>query len=437
MLLDKLSESKDFVLASNKTLKSLGKELNLPDGGENVKQLANKAPGSAFDPRDLEKFSELKIGYKIKWAVERYNYYGFDWDITGLCLNSRNPDAGNLPFLVIINGGSANFYEFFLDPLNEPGLGQYLAQRTNVLLITIPGNFKYGGWTEPPGRRVPRYLLDKDISIEEVRLRNAIYTNMVVFEGLKRLINNHTIGDILIVGHSTSGELAFLSIKDKDLKKRLKGRFLGWGSGGPSIIRKEWEESVGIRKNSIKSVSAYPPLWQLRTRGAKGYVSSGYIGPLNPCAESGMKEVEIAQRWLSLVERRRPNFKQVLQDIEHMGLVELQLKIELELSRIIAETKIPVKTEDIFKDMFASNNVPLTVYNKMVWVVAKWDKGHWHRENVEKSRELTIANQFRQLNPDAKIRILLLDVPMTHYGHIEMPKEVAGSLIAASQWLKS
>src|SRR5215468_5169022 len=90
-----------------------------------------------------------------------------------------------MPTLAIINGGSANFYEFFLDPLNRPGLGQYLAQRMPVMLITIPGNYIDGGWTNPKySERIPGYVLGRPISAEEAGIRNAIYTFSLVAEGV-------------------------------------------------------------------------------------------------------------------------------------------------------------------------------------------------------------------------------------------------------------
>src|SRR5207247_2434665 len=203
-----------------------------------------------------------------------------------------------LPWIVIINGGSASWYQFFVDPLDRPGLGQYLAQSANVLIVTIPGNFKYGGWTLPASRRSPQYLLDRDLSADEVKVRNAIYTNRMEIEGLRRLIVRETSGDILIIGHSTSGELGFLAMGEKELATRLKGRFLGWGSGGPSNLRKEREEQVGRRAANVKALAKYPALWELRPRDAEEYVNSGYIGQLKPatagCAgwwASGIKPI--------------------------------------------------------------------------------------------------------------------------------------------------
>src|ERR1044071_1628233 len=80
------------------------------DRGKTVTDLALKAPGGAFDPRDLEKIPAEKLGYKADWLVERYKRYNLDWDITGLRLTSLNPEAKKYPWLIIMNGGAANFY---------------------------------------------------------------------------------------------------------------------------------------------------------------------------------------------------------------------------------------------------------------------------------------------------------------------------------------
>src|SRR5215813_13476726 len=57
--------------------------------------------------------------------------------------------------------------------LNRGGLGQYLAQRMPVMLITIPGNYIDGGWTNPKySERIPGYVLGQPISAEEAGIRN-------------------------------------------------------------------------------------------------------------------------------------------------------------------------------------------------------------------------------------------------------------------------
>ena len=107
------------------------------------------------------------------------------------------------------------------------------------MIVTIPGNFKYGGWDVPvmDRRRQPAYLLDRELPLQESEIRNAIYTNSLILQGVKQLVMKHTTGDILLIGHSTSGEIAMLAYEDKELGPRLKGRFLGWGSGGTGAAR--------------------------------------------------------------------------------------------------------------------------------------------------------------------------------------------------------
>lgn len=392
-----------------------------------MKALATAAPGGAFDPKALEALSPDKLGYRARWHAHRYTYYGLPWDITGLYLEPIKP-ASALPVLVYINGGSANFYEFFVDPLNNPGLGQYLAQRIPVLLVSIPGNYRHGGWPDPIPQRRPQYVLDRDLGDGETRLRNAIFTNTLIAEGLTRLIDAATRGPVLISGHSTSGELQYI-LKER-LNDRLRGFSFGWGTGGPAWVRGSWEGEAADARNRGAG-RKYPAVTEVRARDAQSY-SGGYLGPLNPIA--GGSRLEIAQKWLDLESRRRPWFKQAIQDIEHTASVDLREEVERTIRQVVASSKRPVDAEAVIKDLFATMRSPITGYRRMVWTAAMLDDGHWDPDPA-KARELFVANRFREKNPGAVIRVLVYDVPMTHYGHIERPKELAGGTLAAVKWL--
>lgn len=50
---------------------ALGEGFDLPDGGKAVTELALKAPGGAFDPRDVVKIPADKLGYKADWTDRR------------------------------------------------------------------------------------------------------------------------------------------------------------------------------------------------------------------------------------------------------------------------------------------------------------------------------------------------------------------------------
>ena len=399
---------------------------DLPDGGSTVKALADAAKGGAFDPRLLESVPAAKLGYRAKWHVVRYKTYGLDWDIPALHLVPNNPIPG-LPTVVIVNGGSANWYEFFVDPLNRPGLGQYLAQRVPVLLITIPGNYRHGGWTEPAyEKRIPGYLLDRDVSPAEARIRHSIYTFKVVTDGVTKVIEESTTGPIVIVGHSTGGEIQFILSQSK-LKDRLRGLSLGWGTGGPAALS-------GMREfRGPREADDYPAIWDLNPRPPSAY-ARGYLGPLNPVWDAGKTRLEVATRWMGLEDTRRPQFKQTLQNIEHNSADNLRDHVAAQIREVLQGNTLGVEADDVIADLFTTMRSPVSGYRRMIWTTAALDDGHWAKDPAD-ARELRVANEFRRANPGSPIRVLLFDVPMTHYGHIEKPRQLAGGLVAALTWL--
>ncbi len=429
-----------FVSVPESDFRSLGAGLDLPDEGRNVIALANAAPGGAFDPRGLEDIPAAELGYQADWLVERFSRYDLFWDITGLRLTSRDPEAENYPWIVIINGGAANFYEFYVDLKNQPGWAQYLAQKLNIFIVTIPGNFKYGGWdqavVEPT--RQPAYLLDQELSMDEYKLRHMLFTNKLIMQGLKDLIMNHTEGDILIVGHSTSGELAQLAYEDPDLSERLNGRFLGWGSGGAARV----EAVETVRKGAPPAAAnvnrrASLPLDVLERRTPEVY-SDGYSGVLNPMYEQGMTMLEVAERWLSAEARRRANFKQQLQNWEHSDSLYLRARTEVLLEEHLHATGNPwgIELEDVNKYLFATHFTRMDGFSRMVWMTARWDTNHWDPDDQMQSPEIFVANEYRKKNPDGELRLINWDLPMTHYGHVELPRELAGATYSVVRWLE-
>jgi hypothetical protein len=416
---------------------------DLPDKGASVKALADAAPGGAFDPRKLEALPAGQLGYRAKWHELRYRVYGLDWDIGALHLTPNQPVAG-LPTLVILHGGSGNWYEFFVDQLNNPGLGQYLAQKIPVLLLTIPGNYKHGGWTDNNfGERVPAFLLDREISPQEGKLRNAVFTFRVVVDGVRQIIEKTTTGPIVMIGHSTGGEVPFL-LMNTSLKPRFNGLYLGWGSGGPAGLDSLLSGDVAHRKTVFSRFSKYKPVQHLRIRSAEEYAfDSDYIGPLNPCLDQKNDKrdqegrpddkLQVATCWFKREERRRPGFKQKLQDLEHGGAVELREQTAKEIRDALRDNALGVKPDEVISDLFITSRAPMTGYRKMLWTVGKLDGHARIRDGV--LSEARVAEQFRKHNPGIPIRTLLFDVPMTHFGHIERPRQLAGALVAGIRWL--
>ena len=52
-----------------------------------------------------------------------------------------------------------------------------------------------------------------------------------------------------------------------------------------------------------------------------------------------------------------------------------------------------------------------------------------------KSIEVFVANEYRAKNPEAEIRVLNFDPPMTHYGHLELPRQLASAHYSVVRWL--
>lgn len=423
-VLELLATEKPYTVVPPELFEKLG--WDLPDGGATVKALADAAPGGALDPRALAGIPPGTLGYRATWHEVRFRVYGLDWDITGLHLMPENAVPG-LPAIVIVNGGAANWYEFFFDPLNRPGLGQYLAQKVPVLLVSIPGNYRHGGWTEDDfGSRIPGYVLDREISDGEAAIRNAVFTFRVVTDGVTGIVDQVMDEPFVIVGHSTGGEVQFI-LKNSRLGREMRGLSLGWGTGGPAGMQ-AMREFRGAR-----SADDYLHVSRLRARTADQY-ARGYLGPLNPFWNAGKSRLEMARDWMHAVQRRRPQFKQPLQDIEHNSAVNLRAHVATQIRETLAGNSLGVDPAEVIHDLFSTVRSPISGYRKMIWTTARLDSGHWNPDPAN-ARELRVAEEFRAANPDIPVRVLLFDVPMTHYGHIEKPRELAGGLLAALHWL--
>jgi hypothetical protein len=207
----------------------------------------------------------------------------------------------------------------------------------------------------------------------------------------------------------------------------MQGLSMGWGTGGPanlSAMRKYRGEHTAAEYPDIRDLTPRPPASYAR----------GYLGPLNPVWNPSQTRLEVAEHWMGLEATRRPQFKQKLQDIEHQSSDNLRDYLASQITQILKGNTLGVKAEDVIGDLFTTTRSPVRGYKKMIWTVAALDDGLWDK-NPADARELQVADEFRTANPGVPIRVLLFDVPMTHYGHIEQPRELAGGLIAALRWL--
>ena len=137
---------------------------------------------------------------------------------------------------------------------------------------------------------------------------------------------------------------------------------------------------------------------------------------------------------MGLEERRRPQFKQPMQDLEHNSAINLREHVASQIQETLKNNNVGINADEVIKDLFSTMRSPITGYRKMIWTTTVLDDGHWNPDPAQ-ARELRVANEFRNANPGIPIRVLVFDIPMTHYGHVEKPRQLAGGLVAALRWL--
>jgi hypothetical protein len=297
----------------------------------------------------------------------------------------------------------------------------------------MPGNFRYGGWTERAlDQRIPPYVMDREMDPEEIRTRNAAFTFRLVADGVKKLVDELTSGPVVISGHSTGGEITYMLENPGYLRERTGGKILVWEGGSHAGTRAMQQTRGTPDRNN------WPAVTELRARPPEVDYTGSYLGPLNPVWDPQASRLDMAERWMGELEfRRRAHFKQALQDLERRGgYLPLKESVISEVREALQGNEFGVDPEEVLADLFAPMDAPLTGYRAIVRAAAGDElAGNLSMESLEGNRTMEMMQELRQYNPDAGMRFLIFDVPMTHYGHIERPRQLAGGLLAALRWL--
>src|SRR5918999_6187590 len=173
------------------------------------------------------------VSFTMKDATARYNRNGYDWDMHGTLYTPEKEFDAKRAF-VCFHGGAGSEKIMDLPPDGRPGLARALAaQGFKVLTLTYPGHYPPGGvWKAPIPERQPIYLMDRELSHEEIRDRNLKCTFNVILQGAGLLTDEHFAGrEIIGFGHSTGGPMA-AHLARFSKKAKVIG-LVGFGSGGP------------------------------------------------------------------------------------------------------------------------------------------------------------------------------------------------------------
>jgi hypothetical protein len=349
----------------------------------------------------------------------------FQWDIHGRLFTPARKSITDMA-VVMIHGGAANEYEFIFTPdgpeeypdlsKTDPakaraGVAQHIASLgIPVLAISLPGHYSHQPWPPIPERR-PEFIIGEVPGDDELKNRLAVYTFRMCVEAIKVLIEK-SLPDcpVFCWGHSTGGEYFYL-LEQYGMKNKLIGG-LGFGTGMPAWVRKEWDRACAERSPEERA-AGFRNITELSRRSAKGYVNSGYIGPNQPWGS--------AERWFELENHRRPQFKPFLQDIEHSAHDVLLPEIK-RISQLPGD------------ELFITYKADLERLRgkKLLHIVGEYDQGHWiegREKGLEYRREVYAFNRFK---PYAEEMRLIVVPKLTHYGHVESYNERLANLMVTA-----
>ena len=298
-----------------------------------------------------------KTGVTRRDVSTRYNRNGYDWDIHGSLFLPEAERDKKLAF-VMFHGGAGSENIFDATPDGRPGLGRVLAsQGFTALALTYPGHWsptQGGAWTTPVPERMPIYLLDRVLPLEETLDRNLKCTFNVILQGAGQLVDEHLAGRKAIVfGHSTGGPMA-VHLPRFAKKVEVIG-IAGFGSGGADGWRRQWRLETGAEKTK------FHPVDHVSRRSPTSFRTSGYEDPEDLCPWGG------AEGYITWAERIRSQMKTSLCDNQHMGNIEI-------LGDYVARTGLP---KDEYFDHMQDPDPAWLKKIAVLLLVGDNDKGHW------------------------------------------------------------
>jgi len=150
------------------------------------------------------------VDFSVDDVTARYSRNGYDWDMHGTLYTPKKEVNSHRAF-VCFHGGAGSEKIMDFTPDGRPGLARVLAsQGFKALALTYPGHYPPGGvWQQPIPERMPFYLLDRELPVEEIKDRNLKCTFNTILQGAGLLTDQHLSGrEILGFGHSTGGPMA-------------------------------------------------------------------------------------------------------------------------------------------------------------------------------------------------------------------------------------
>jgi hypothetical protein len=339
-----------------------------------------------------------EVDFSTTDVTTRFNRNGYDWDIHGLLYEPAKEVDPKLAIFVI-HGGAGSARGKDTTPDGRPGISRVLAsQGFRVLSVDYVGHYPKGGiWTVPVKDRAPVYLLDRDLSADEIKDRNRKCTFNTHMQGAAQLADLHLAGrDILGFGHSTGGPMA-VDLHAFSKKTRTIG-LIGFGSGGPQGWRKDW---LTATKQTYRDF----PVDHISRRSVAAFREAGYEGPAEVCPWGG------AEGYIAWGNYARSHIKTGLCDNQLLGAVN-KLKEYPPLTGL-PEAEYLDYLEEQDHDFLKSIGVML--------LCSENDRPHWIiGDRLEVKYDVYMGIQYTRFTP----RVQVGYVPKySHYGIQELHNE--------------
>ena len=331
------------------------------------------------------------VDFSVEDVTVRYHRNGYDWDMHG-SLYSPVREVDPRRAFVCFHGGAGSEKIMDLTPDGRPGLARILAsQGFKALALTYPGHYPPGGvWQQPIPERMPVYLLDRELPIEEIKDRNLKCTFNTILQGAGLLTDQHLSGrEILGFGHSTGGPMA-AHLTRFSKKTKVIG-LVGFGSGGPDGWRKEWRDKTSAEKYVEK------PIDHVSKRSPDSFKASGYVDPEDLTPWGG------ADDYIRLVSPLRSQMKTSLCDNQHNAAVGI-------LEEYPKRTGLP--REEYFDHLQEPDPNWLKTI-KVLLTAGENDKGHWVKgDRLQDKREMFMGAKYAATTRGAHV------VLIPRYGHV-------------------
>ena len=375
-------------------------------------------PGLAAENNFLQRLQAPELLIKLSWeewleidqpyaqidfdkrnVFTRYQRNGYDWDIHAI-LYTPNCEVDSNTAIVMFHGGAGSAIAKDITPDGRPGISPVLAsQGFSVLSITYTGHYPPGGvWTMPVAERKPCYLMDQDLSEQEILDRNQKCTFNTILQGGASLVDAHLPGrQILAFGHSTGGPMA--AFLYKFIKKSRVTGIIGFGSGGPDGWRKQWFDET-------RQPGKEKPIDFISRRSVQSFTDSGYADSPDFIRPWGG-----AREFIETYNPIRSNFKLALRDNQH----------RVALHRLKQHQKLTGLPREEYFDHLDDPDEGWLKSIGVLLLVGENDRSHWKIAHSDNSRcELFIGDKYRQYTSRAHV----VAIPhYSHYGIMELYNE--------------